>query len=128
MKNPASYYESLINKVKSVHRTDYETVFVYNKGEVLWSGPASEVHNHEFPRDAIRQITFDRESYKKASQEVSAERSRILDEFNQDLFVSCGVENNPKRNLLYDFAWEERHSEGLQRVCEWFEDHVELIY
>lgn len=128
MKNSASYYESLINKVKSVHRTDYETIFVYNKGEVLWSGPASEVHNHEFPREAIRQIVFDKESYKKVSREASAEYSRILDEFRQDLFESCGVENNPKRCLLFGFAWGEGHSEGLQRVCDWFEEHVELIY
>jgi|WetSurMetagenome_2_1015567.scaffolds.fasta_scaffold04369_7 hypothetical protein len=56
------------------------------------------------------------------------EESIVLYEmFKNDLFKYYGVENNPKKDLLFSKAWEFGHSSGYNEVAIYFGDLVELI-
>ena len=64
---------------------------------------------------------------KEAIKEYRAEIFSLENKFKEDLFAEYGVENNPKRELLYSKAWELGHSSGLNEVAIHFSDLVDLI-
>lgn len=55
------------------------------------------------------------------------EESRLMKQFKQDMFEELGIENNPKREILFRIAWEYGHSYGLHEVFSYAEELVELI-
>lgn len=56
-----------------------------------------------------------------------AEEARIYEQFKQDLFNDLGIEDNPKRELLFSKAWERGHSAGYHEVYSVAQDLVDLI-
>lgn len=50
-----------------------------------------------------------------------------MEEFKCDLFKDLDIEDNPKRELLYDKAWEMGHAYGLSEVYSKACDMVDLI-
>jgi hypothetical protein len=70
------------------------------------------------------------ESFKKNKaiwQAYQDEKQRIYLQFKQDVFAELDIEDNPKRDLLFDKAWERGHACGLHEVFMYAEDLVELI-
>jgi len=47
--------------------------------------------------------------------------------FKEFLAKKYAVENNPKLDKLYDYAWQEGHAESLEKVELIFSDLVDLI-
>jgi len=64
-------------------------------------------------------------AYIKIDNEVDIEL--VYEMFKNDLFKYYGVENNPKKDLLFSKAWEFGHSSGYNEVAIYFGDLVELI-
>lgn len=50
-----------------------------------------------------------------------------MEEFKRDLFEALDIEDNPKRELLYEKAWEMGHAYGLAEVYCKACDIVDLI-
>lgn len=50
-----------------------------------------------------------------------------MEEFKRDLFKDLDIEDNPKRELLYDKAWEMGHAYGFSEVYSKACDMVDLI-
>jgi hypothetical protein len=64
---------------------------------------------------------------KLQEKSYNAEDRRLEALFKSDLEKEHGVENNPKKDLLYSIAWEEGHSAGYYEVAIKYDDLVELI-
>ena len=71
---------------------------------------------------------LDIESYQQAKQDYQQREQEILNPFKLDLFEELGILDNPKKELLFEKAWSYGHDEGLERVFEYAEELVDLIY
>ena len=63
-------------------------------------------------------------------REVSewVKKCREIDEmFKNDLFEYLNIKDNPKRNKLFNLAWEYGHSDGLRLVVNYAEELSELL-
>ena len=49
------------------------------------------------------------------------------EELENHLAKQCGVENHPRRGLLWSKAWEYGHSNGFSEVEWYYRDLVELM-
>jgi hypothetical protein len=125
---PFDYYSK--SKTPYPSRQDYITSYVYNKGEVLWSGPTWEKNKsdlkEEYP-NAIIQEVLDEETYLEQMKKYGEEKQKLQEEFINDLFEEFGVGDNTKRHKAFDLAWEKGHASGYSEVYNEFYDLVELI-
>lgn len=78
----------------------------------------------------LDQVMLYRESlkkYKKYQDEVMKIQAMCEARFKQDLFKELGIEKNPKRETLYQKAFEKGHSAGYAEVAAYARELVELI-
>lgn len=125
-----SYYDG--NGLKRPQKYDYTYFYVYHKGKVLFSGKYNEFEIFKSlsknTENFIVEQDFNEKEYKLDMNKYHLSKQKLINEFKQDLFVDFGVENNPKRNMVFDLAWEYGHSSGLEEVYNQFDRFVELIY
>lgn len=69
-------------------------------------------------------IKFHKSIKRKAKMEKDA-KERLI--FREMLFKRYGVEDNPKRDMCYNIAWDMGHAYGLLEVEHFFSTLVELI-
>ena len=125
---PFVYYSK--PQIDYPNKKDYITFYVYDKGEVLWSGfhwikDKAEL-KEEYPNALIQEV-LDEDAYKARRQEYDIESAKLDREFQNDLFEDYGVSDNPKRFKCFELAWEHGHSSGLEEVYGYFGDLVVLI-
>ena len=125
---PFDYYSK--QKIDYPNKKDYITLYVYDKGEVLWSGfhwikDKAEL-KEEYPNALIQEV-LDEDAYKARRQEYDVESAKLDREFQNDLFEDYGVSDNPKRFKCFELAWEHGHSSSLADIHGYFGDFVELI-
>lgn len=60
----------------------------------------------------------------KAYQE---EETRLRDEFKKDAIEESGFASHPKADKIYDFAYDERHSNGYSEVFNFLIDLAEVF-
>ena len=123
---PFDYYS--VRNVLWPNKRDYITLHVYDKGICLYQGrdkTKSELKT-QYP-DAVIQEVFDEESYKEHRKLFDDESGRLHQEFKEDLFTEFGMSKHPKREKIFNYAWEEGHACGLEDVYGVFSDIVELI-
>jgi hypothetical protein len=63
----------------------------------------------------------------KVHDAYRADSNRLHQQFKNDLFEEYGVVDNPKRELLYQKAWNLGHAYGYESVATEFGELVELI-
>ena len=125
---PFDYYSK--PQIDYPNKKDYITSYVYDKGEVLWSGfhwikDKAEL-KEEYPNALIQEV-LDEEAYRAHLKEYNDESAKLHREFRDDLFEDYGVSDNPKRFKCFELAWEHGHSSGLEEVYGYFGDLVVLI-
>lgn len=110
------------------NQKDFTTFYVYNKGEVLWSGTGKTYDEvlKQFPGATI-ESEIDEEALNKAWEDYHAAPNINEEEFIKDLFEEFGVTDNPKNQLCYSIAREKGHAYGFSEVYNEFSDLVELI-
>jgi hypothetical protein len=112
-------------------KTNFTTYYVYNSGEVIFSGTKPEYD--EFNKNSITysralvEKVVDEEKYKEARLLYNRAEAYLAEEFKNDLFVEFGVENNPKREQCYGIAYDIGHSGGFSEVYTYFDQLVGLI-
>ena len=128
MMKPFDYYSK--SQTLYPNKKDYISYYVYDKGEVLWSGHDYEKTKPELEKeypDAVIQVVMDKEGFKEHQIQYGEEKHKLHEEFVNDLFEKFGVSDNPKRHKAFDLAWEKGHANGLEEVYNEFYDLVELI-
>lgn len=63
----------------------------------------------------------------KTKQSQSERAQKVINEFKNDMFNELGIQDNPKRELLYQKAYEMGHSYGFSEVFSYACDLAELI-
>lgn len=128
---PFEYYST--NSIPWPGRADFTEIFIYDNGELIWRGredmtTLSEVAaiNRNNPK-AVTQRIVNEEAYKEQHTKYRAEERRLYEEFKQDLFEEYRVQEHPKRENVFNLAWEHGHASGYSEVYNYFGDFVELI-
>lgn len=115
------------------NKKDYITFYVYDNGIVISKSCYGDYVDYVKPSlktkypNAVIQEVLDEEAYKAHRKEYDDERTKLHEEFVNDLFENFNVTDNPKRYTAFHFAWEKGHSNGLEEVYNEFYDLVELI-
>ena len=122
---PFDYYSK--PKTLFPNKEDYTTVFVYDKGKVVWQGNQRDFRVANFSKDIVVQKVLNQDDYSAHRDDYYEELAALSDEFTRDLFEEFDVTNNPKAPLCYSKAYELGHAYGFSEVYSVFEDLVELI-
>ncbi len=72
----------------------------------------------------MKKLTEEDRQARIAAAKVEAEKEAA---FKAQLFKDLGIEDHPKKDILYRIAWEWGHAYGLHEVRTYAEDLVELI-
>jgi hypothetical protein len=125
---PFDYYSK--PQTSYPNKKDYITSYVYDKGECLWSGPTWEKDKaelkEEYPNALIQEI-LDEDACKAQRKKYTDERTKLHEEFVNDLFENFNVTDSPKRFKCFQLACEKGHYDDLEKVYNEFCDLVELI-
>ncbi len=116
-----SYYTTMTTTYPD--RKNHQTTYYYKAGVCVGSSkdritPTSYT---------VKETVLDEDSFKEQQKEHYAEKSKLHNEFKQDLFEELGITNHPKRKKLFELAWEHSGSDGYYQVKLTAGDFVELI-
>ena len=82
-------------------------------------------------RDEVRRLETQRAEERRAENRARMEReAKDQDEVRRKLEIDNGIDwiKTPKlANAIWDYAWEDGHSEGFNRVVMIYEELVERI-
>lgn len=73
-----------------------------------------------------RQIREAREAHTAKLQEYHKGSNDAIRRFRGALEEEHKMTKHPKRDRLWDLAWDEGHSSGLVNVVHWYEELVDL--
>ncbi|QGT54390.1 hypothetical protein b3_0146 [Synechococcus phage B3] len=121
---PFIYYSS--PTTKHPDKKSYTTIYVTDKGQLVWQGPEKSFNGSLYLNKSIQRV-FDEAEYIKHRNQHVEELRKLETEFRHDVFVAHGVQNNPKKNICFNLAWERSRSEGCEAVYDTFGDLVVLI-
>ena len=128
---PFGYYSNIPAPYPS--KSDYTTVYLYDKGKVVWSGKNTDFASGNpeisavYHDGCVSQLVLDEEGYNAVRLRHLEEEQKLYQEFQDDLFEEFGVKDNPKRYKAFSYAWERGHANGYSNVHSVFADIVELI-
>lgn len=135
MKN-FEYYSTI--KSPYFYRSDFIRTTWVSGGKVFASqigdGEIFYADGSPYPADEKKVLSVMKKVVEKNDIEFQAaikpyqdEQSVLHDEFKRDLFEDLGIEENPKKELLFAKAWEQGHSSGFSEVYNYAAELVELI-
>lgn len=126
MMKPFDYYS---NGYPMPTKEEYTTVYVYDRGHVLWQGTPKDFikESKNFHGNVVIQRALDKEAYNDEVARHREDELRLLNEFRDDLFHYFGVTNHPKCYTCFGLSWERSHSEGFEAVYNTFAELSQLI-
>lgn len=65
--------------------------------------------------------------YRIELEKYNNETKRLNEMFKIDLFEEYGIENYPKKEKVFEYAWDRGHSSGFSEVEIYFEELVQLL-
>lgn len=96
-----NYYRN--GKVLHPTLSDYVKFFVYKEGKLVYETAYGELVPPEY-RNYTTEKKTDNKAFSEHVVEYHEEQQRLFELFKQDLFKDLGIENNPKREMLFDKA------------------------
>lgn len=127
-------YQSYAVTVPFPDRDAFKTRYWYREGHLVAKqgpdepAPTFAVDAPKVPLDScVREVILDEDAYLAAKRDYGQAHSAADLRFKLDLFKELGIETNPKRDLLFQKAWDRGHSSGLAEVHTCAMDLVELI-
>ena len=134
-----SYFDKFHNRQPYPNLRDYMTVYFYQKGELVGvKEPDGNTYRigakgkrewvHEPPPHGAAEKVVDKDAYYAARDEWQSEQARLEAEFREELFRDLKIADHPKRDLLFQKAWDRGHASGYAEVYNVALDLVDLIY
>lgn len=129
---PFHYYTN--TSTSPPNKRDYETIYLYHAGKVLWEGKwydngypdALNDLRKQYP-EAVEQAVLNENEFHAHKIEYQKEKLRLYGEFKQDLFEEFEVSDNPKRFDCLRLAHSKRSGEDLEQLYEEFAELCPLI-
>lgn len=75
----------------------------------------------------VKEVVFDKEGYETARLTYFKELKKRKNEFKNDCFVDLGIVNDPRKEVLYNRAYDVAHGNGLRCVYEELSELVDFI-
>lgn len=69
----------------------------------------------------------EKKRYTVAKLKYRHDNAEMIKKLKQDIIEEAGVVDNPKANDLWDIAWDQGHSSGLNEVYNYFFDYLKII-
>ncbi len=98
---------------KYPNKREYETTYYYKAGVCIAASGVGIVAPTNY---SAKETVLNKEAYKKHLKQYNEEKAKLYNEFKQDLFEELGITNHPKREKLFEKAWENSHSDGYYQV------------
>lgn len=105
------------------NRKDYQTTYYYKAGVCVGNSNSTQ----PTPEYTVKEAVTDEKSFKEHQAEYYTEKAKLHNEFKQDLFEELGIQDHPKREKLFEKAWESSGSDGYYQVWLEAESLVDLI-
>lgn len=77
--------------------------------------------------EALDQWEIDSQAFTEKRKQYGVLTDEVISEFKQELAKYYGVENHPKLDSVWEFAWEHGHSSGFSDIAIYFDQFVQLI-
>ncbi len=106
-------------------KRDFTTYIYYSKGQVV--GKFAARNEEFFAKRYMEEKVVDEASYTAARKIYDDNEGSLITLFKKDLLEDLGITDHPKADKLYDMAWEDVHSAGLEEVYNVALDLVELL-
>jgi hypothetical protein len=132
-------FDDYKHDVRCPFTSQFRTTYWYRAGQVVAKKVGDNnpevyvegIHETELANpkqnNLVKDAVVDEEAFQAARKVYGAAQAEVHRKFKEDLFKEFGVEDNPKRELLFDKAYERGHSAGMEEVYGVFSDLVELI-
>ena len=116
-----NYYATI--GIKYPSRDDYKTTYYYKAGVCVGNSKS----NQPVPEFAVKEDVIDEVSYRADYVAYHREKERLLNEFKEDVFEELGIQDHPKREVLFNKAWSNSARDGYYQVYLEAESLVELL-
>jgi hypothetical protein len=118
-------YDNYKNKLTYPKKVDYTFYNHYANGKFLGKSKSRD-GDENCPKGAVvEKVVYD--EYYADSKAYRDETARLDELFKQDVLSLLGIADHPKADKLFDMAWEDCHSEGLEAVASRCEELAELL-
>lgn len=108
------------------NKINYTTVYGYTEGEINFKKPGYE-YDPGLHKAAVVEKVLDEVAFKAAMKEYNTKTAEMNEQFKLDCFEDFGIEDNPRREKCFAYAWEHGHSGGFSEVHNMMIDLVDII-
>ena len=95
-------------------KTDFMTMYVYSKGNLLFKGDNSAYSrwlSTQKNRDFVVEKSFDEDSYKEALKFYNENETKIFLIWKNKIFEEVGADmNNEAHNAIWNYVYDKYHS------------------
>jgi hypothetical protein len=77
--------------------------------------------------DALEAHQAAMKEYHLKVDEYRRQQMEKEEQFKMDALKECGLENHPKREKAYAFAWEHGHAGGFSDILYWLTEVAEFL-
>ena len=81
---------------------------------------------HEYA-DSMKAFGILNDKYKEDQKKRGIRYNELIEQFKQDALEDVGLENHPRKEKAYDYAWDKGHSAGLQEVYSYLVDIADVL-
>ena len=121
-------FDNYVNKKEYPTKSDYVKHIGYKNGKVVFTTEIGvEPTKEQIDSSNVVEKITDIDNYHAMRMEYRNEENRLYKAFKHDLFKEYEVQDNPKKDKVFDLAWEKCHSGGYSEVENYFDDLVQLI-
>lgn len=114
------------NTMTYPQKKDFTTAYFYKNGQLIATLQPGEKIINELG-GCVRENVCDESALKEARIKYRKHENFIYTLFKEDLFKELGISDNPKREKLFELAWERGHSSGYESVYSEANELVDLI-
>lgn len=128
--NLAEYQEYIKNKTGNMpypNKVDFTTLYVYDKGVVVYRGKKSEYENKSLVK-MTSETAVDEQGYKEAMEKYRVATNKANNEWQKDVFEYVGADMaNKQHSALYSIIYQDHHS-SMADVFYKFEEYFNALF
>jgi len=127
-------FEQYETRLPYPNKSDFQTRYFYRAGKLVATANGSQstilLEPGATQNDlalAVKETVVGDAALKTALRAYWDDAARLQEQFRQDLFKELDIVDHPKRDLLFQKAYERGHSAGFSEVYQVALDMVDLI-
>lgn len=110
-------------------KSDYTTVYITQRGELLWSGKLKDMPGTFIGQYFTKESVVDNAAFNEARQAWQRKDNKLFNEWREAVIDEAhSVCNLPRRviEIAFSHSWNEHHSSGHGQAESNLSDYIEL--